>query len=454
MVELIFALFLLSGLFKTYTLFFFPGFQVDYTLFLAIALMGILVFQFLKKGKEVFQGLLQTQKYFYPLIAILVLIFISLTYSSSPKYKFMKTLITLIHVMGMLFPLIYYQFNIQRFISFFWKVALIPGLLYLIVFPSMLYTTGYEAFFKHELYLRKAQVMSSYLSIGHLMGLLSLLVLLIESKFKRFILLNVFLWILIGSSARGPILFTLGCLGLVSLFSLKSILSFLHWNELKALILNNGKKVALFFMIIFAINATQFTIMEHQPKYKKMYLRAVNKTMSIIGKNYKLDVAKEYVPGREVEYVKGNEKGALAGQVVIPKQDAKPTAATFKARIHHLSYCKKKIFASIRSVLFGYGYGSYIYEYSKRDVRGYPHNILMELWFELGVFAMLIWVFYKLQIFWVLIKYKEFLLLTILAYMTFNSLKSSGFADHRIMFSILGIILLTIYRKSIKIQHD
>jgi O-antigen ligase len=99
----------------------------------------------------------------------------------------------------------------------------------------------------------------------------------------------------------------------------------------------------------------------------------------------------------------------------------------------------------------GYGIGSFGFEYNNIDELDYPHNIFLEVWFELGIvpiilFLLLFYLIYQQirigESAWSLALYFYFLL---------NLLKSSSLVDIRI---VTGFFALFILAKSAKILNS
>ena len=58
-------------------------------------------------------------------------------------------------------------------------------------------------------------------------------------------------------------------------------------------------------------------------------------------------------------------------------------------RIERFIFSIQTIFSSAATFFLGNGIGSFGLLYTGEDIREYPHNVFLEIWFELGVFALL-----------------------------------------------------------------
>lgn len=92
-----------------------------------------------------------------------------------------------------------------------------------------------------------------------------------------------------------------------------------------------------------------------------------------------------------------------------------------------------------QNIIFGHGLGSFGNEIYNSDYRAYPHNVPLEIWFEAGILAFLLFHLLIFIISMFLIKRKNLFYLAMIAYLYLNILKSSSFEELRLFFFILGI---------------
>ena len=94
-----------------------------------------------------------------------------------------------------------------------------------------------------------------------------------------------------------------------------------------------------------------------------------------------------------------------------------------------------------QSPIFGYGFGSFSEEYIGVDGRYYPHNIFLEILFELGLIGLVFFALFLLTLF-IRLDLKKAACYVILALPPFfNSLKSLELTEHRLLFFCFGLFL-------------
>tara|TARA_R110002167_G_scaffold129337_18_gene312235 strand:+ start:1618 stop:2349 length:732 start_codon:yes stop_codon:yes gene_type:complete len=224
-------------------------------------------------------------------------------------------------------------------------------------------------------------IRDAYLVFGIQLGILFLLLL----YYKKNIILKVITFsLLLASGARGPLIFAI-LLSIVYLISQKNIQSI----SPKIILRTIFAMVGLFF--IYYLNAN------------------------------KLGALLESTLRRFGSLVGGEDRSALE-------------------RVYRLNYAFNQPFEKLSTFLFGNGNGSFGILYEKFDKRSYPHNILVECFFELGLVGLAIFLILFLSIFRK-ISFKEnvFGLLFLFAFV--NAMKSSGITDLWILFSFMGVII-------------
>ena len=95
------------------------------------------------------------------------------------------------------------------------------------------------------------------------------------------------------------------------------------------------------------------------------------------------------------------------------------------------------------SPLIGHGIGSYGLYFIGEDVRAYPHNIILQVFFETGMVGLILWSLF-------IIKFIHFLgrnckdsgLIMLAAFLLLETLKSNSLVDSRILFLWLGLIIV------------
>ena len=106
-----------------------------------------------------------------------------------------------------------------------------------------------------------------------------------------------------------------------------------------------------------------------------------------------------------------------------------------------------------QKALFGYGIGSFSYVTSSEDTRGYPHNLLIEIWFENGLLAVSLFCMYLSLLIYIGIKniHKPYVttFLVINIYFIASLMKSSSLTDARVFFAFAGMLVATSYGSKI-----
>ena len=112
---------------------------------------------------------------------------------------------------------------------------------------------------------------------------------------------------------------------------------------------------------------------------------------------------------------------------------------SYNKRLEYFIFSKEKIFKNSKSVLLGYGLGSFSNEFNNEDKRLYPHNIILEVFFELGLIGLLIMLGLVITNIKIFKKYlSNFALLAVIV-LFLNAMKSSSIVDLRVFFALYAI---------------
>lgn len=99
--------------------------------------------------------------------------------------------------------------------------------------------------------------------------------------------------------------------------------------------------------------------------------------------------------------------------------------------------------------LLGHGVGSYAFVTQGKDERGYPHNIILEIWCENGILAVICFIGFVLAAlfgaFWQRQNRYVLPLLFVNLFLLLNLMKSSSLTDARIFFAYLGLLCAALY---------
>jgi O-antigen ligase len=386
MIELIYALFLLSGLIKFFVIFFVGDiWLIDFTLLCAAALVGAYIFHFIRDlFKNELYILSTSRSIVFTLLVFYLWIIFTLTYTHSPAYCYMKTFLFLTLVVSLVFPLIYRDFNAGRFFHFFVYVGSVLIFIYAALIPRYyaIYLSRYE----------DREFVVKYLDIGYLAGIMVLLLAFATPRMKKlpklvFMLLS--LSALLISAARGAIIF----LGLV-------------------------------LFIRFAVSF--FTFMKRTWQFNLKNIFYIIATAGSTG------VAIYYLMNRYAPLIERTFQRLLMA--------FDPQSASVAKRFDQIYFSMVKILENAVSFLFGSGIGSFGVLYEGADERQYPHNVILEIGFELGAVGVILFIALLLLYFKKLRHHFNFVLIYL--YLFLNSLKSYSLVDSRIMFGILSVLLL------------
>lgn len=390
--EIFFVLFLLSGTLKTFFLYFSIPTGFDLTILTSI-ILGFLILYDLYKNKYRIRYNNYIIYASIAMISIFYVILLSFTYSSSDKYIYEKTIQFITLIIAFFSPILLKNFSAIFFLRILLTVIIIMSVIYLPFFLK-----SYDIFihdYKHILDMKEYSIYQSYLTMGYLMGL-ALIINIFSNFYSKKIKLLVSLFLfssLVITGARGPIIFFLFVLLLFSFFNVKNIK--------KKTIKNLTLLIIPIVVILVVFNDRINSIETIQRSFERL----------IALTDYTSD-----------------------------------SAST--DRLERFNFVFEKLDA--KHILFGYGFGSYGYEKYGVDVRSYPHNIFLELLFELGIVALIIYMILLLIIFLKIYRVKNFMLFALFIYIFLNSMKSLSLADSRIMIAIFSIILL--YDRTIKVE--
>jgi O-antigen ligase len=111
-------------------------------------------------------------------------------------------------------------------------------------------------------------------------------------------------------------------------------------------------------------------------------------------------------------------------------------------RLEFLNQSKEIILDSFRNFLFGAGIGSFGILTTGEDIRHYPHNFILEIWCEIGLIgvtiflSMIIVSLHKIRI------SKNSINIFPIVYILLSYLKSGGLEDMRLLFTFLAIYIV------------
>jgi len=338
----------------------------------------------------------------FELIIILTLFYLfmiySLSYSSSNHASIIKTINFGTMALAFYFPLLVKDFNIKKFMISITGLIFICSVIFLNFYTSylnrdeaMILTMGEE---------NAIQMTALYLTISWLNGILALYYFFKSNQnpIIRWVLLIIAFVFLISAGGRGPLIFTILILGFYFLTQIFQILFTFKFNR-------------LLLPVIFLITVTSSTIFivsnsditKYNPSLK-LVDHTVKRLMGLV-----------------------NEKGG---------------GASAHNRVTNAIFSIKKI---DQSPFWGYGVGSYAYELKHRDYLDYPHNIFLEVWFELGYIPLLLFLFLFYRVYSHIRSIECLWCLALYFYFLLNILKSSSLIDIRMMLGFYAIFITIQY---------
>lgn len=296
-------------------------------------------------------------------------------YSPSLEYKFEKSFKFIINIIFFVYPFFVRKINFNLLIRLY-VIFVLPISAYFIYLLSIVWIINTK---QTQNFL---DIRSSYLSIGIHLGILFLLLLF----YKKNIVLKVLtFFLLVASSARGPLLFTI----------ITSIV-YLYSKDLKQFFKGSN----IFKIVGVGVGLTIF------------YLYKPNLINSLLANTIL----------RFTSLGSGVDKSSME-------------------RIERLEMAFYSPFEKISTFIFGHGVGSFGVLFDKIDQKSYPHNIFLESFFELGIIGLILFAMLFLIVFSKLsIKSNVFSLLFL--FMFLNAMKSSSIIDLWLLFSFMGGVIL------------
>ena len=320
---------------------------------------------------------------------------ISLGYSSSDGYALTKSINFGTVILAFLFPLLAKKFNKDFFIY---------SLTLLVFIISVIFLNFYISYLNKEniILLNISEEEAVKLTVGYLSIAILNGIIILYYFFKK----NQIFWIqwsiiiisfsfLVASGGRGPLLIVLLILGVYSFYQL--FLSFASF-KIKKLILPIFMVSILiggFFMIIYTNS------IESDNKVFKLFESSMERFTTL----------------------KDSQGGG-------------------KSAYSRILYTKFSIDKINQQPIWGYGIGSFGFEYNNIDEKDYPHNLFLEVWFELGIVPLFLIILFFYAIYQHISSVRCYWCMAIYFYFFFNILKSDSLTDIRILTSFFGIFLL------------
>ncbi len=377
MFELVFTLFLYSGLLKQ--LAGASGLEMpDVTVLFAAASLLLLFRSF-------------TPNIFYrfkaswaPLLFFYFWILFSLIYSASESYSYFKAFAFLSCLLGFFLPIFYKKFDFDAFFKSFLIVGSIVGLYTVSILPTLL-RAGADS----EIYR------SVYLSMGYLCALNALVSLYLATPGRYFYAVSAMVGFVVMAflaGARGPLLFS--CL---------LILAALFFSTEKRR--NHYRLIGYLLPVVLGLVVFGGTLVATNDDFAFMVERSLDRLFMLA------------------------EEEGLDSRLVV-----------FEFSINH-------IFSSLQVFFIGDGIGSFGLRHLNEDVRDYPHNLLLEVWFELGLVGLIAISLFLYKTGRNIFMSAGYLHVSIGIYVILNAFKSASLVDARVMYAFLALGLISCARR-------
>ena len=117
-------------------------------------------------------------------------------------------------------------------------------------------------------------------------------------------------------------------------------------------------------------------------------------------------------------------------------------------RIEMMKFAFYQPFESFITFVFGNGIGSFGVLYNQIDARAYPHNILLEIFFEMGIIGLGLFLLFVMYIFIKFLSQNNNVFYPLFFFILLNSFKSSSLTDTWILFSFVGGLSIYSFKKT------
>ena len=396
-IEFYLILFLLSGMFKN-LLFSIYGnnIKIPLTIIFGILLILMIYIKDIYKLKR----LKEEYKSFIFLLIFFVWSLFSISYSSSENYVWYKLLGLGTNFLAFFGVLIMKEISLKRFTIYFSYFTYFFSLIFFMINPNSIS----KNFIFHD-YFNEIYIQGWYLVLGQFLIVNMLLIFSFSEKKKIIYNLLISFNIICLLGGRFPIVLALLVFFVISIYLIqKKYLT-------KKLLMQFFKTLTIIILINSVLNLSSKT-------YRSLLLRSI----------YRFEVLSSSF--NDLNFLNDQENY---------QESLNQENNSFNKRLEYLLFSKTKIFENKSSLILGYGLGSFSNEYDQTDRRLYPHNIIVEMVFELGLIGLLLALAFLISN---SSSYKGFFTnLALLAALTLliNSMKSSSIVDLRLLFALLAI---------------
>ena len=430
-IEFYLLLFLFSGLFKSL---FFLLFGNDYKPVPLTIILGVLFISmiFIKKEYD-FTRLKNNFKNYIFFILFFIWAFISISYSSSEKYSWFKIIALGTNYLAFFGVLITKKIDIKLFSKYFIVFTILFSTIFLIINPN---TNEVNTILIE--YFNYKYIKGWYLALGKLLVVNMILLFSFKNKNLKIYLSIIFLNIIILLGGRFSIIFAFSLLILIFIYLAKNkyvtrklirqfSISLLIVSSINgAFYISSNSYKSLINRSLFRFKVLTSTMDDIQDLNNNIEFTDTQKMTQNITLNKKINSKPKSINKTFVDTTINNNVKTSKNM-------------SFITRFKYLKFSLKKISENPKNFILGYGLGSLSYEYRKIDERMYPHNMFLEILFELGLIGLiLILAFFYTNINIFKNIYLDLAFLSTLILFT-HAMKSSSFIDLRILFALLAI---------------
>lgn len=278
------------------------------------------------------------------LLSFTLLLLISLIYTPSKSYGKEKAVLFGICILFFIYPLFIRNLNLDL-LNKLYLFIIVPIIIWFILSKYLYYSpmnSGYSIV-RIEFY----DIRNQYLGLGLLICFFTILQVYLK---KTRLLIALSLILLLGLGSRGSLLFLAFTL---LIWKWKELASFLQFGI--RISKRIGKIIFLSSFILIPLIYFKFN------QITQVFYLGLYRFQSLIG------------PGTDI---------------------------SSQGRVSRMFFAIEQIFGSFKAFVFGNGIGSYGLLYTGKDVREYPHNLFLEIWFELGVFSLIIFLLFLITPFY------------------------------------------------------
>lgn len=422
MLEFLFFLYLISGFLKGVLGGYEVELPVDFTLLTGSAALLYSLFGTDHQNwwKRVRERILEGRSLLLLLgLFFLWSLFSTLFITPSADYAYWKCVVLLTNLLAFVVPLLSPDFNIRRFVKWLCGFSVLYGL-----FTFFAYGLNRLDMLQLLMMSKPSSLLEVlYLQTALLLGVSAFLAFYLGKRWG-FVLMNLIAFLLLATAARGPILFYfLSLLGMGGYYVYTRrkgrMLSFrdirLPFLSKRALMVLAGNLI-----LIGVISSSELL----RAPYERTLARYEHLIPSISEKT-----------GQDRK--KGNREGVDGVDGIAKGEEF---VLDQPKRLKEYKFAIKKSLEDPLYFTVGYGFGSFNLLMYGEDKRGYPHNVFLEVMFELGLIGLLIILLFFALVIYRGIKRKRVVLLFAILFVMMNILKSYSIVDLRLLFGILSIV--------------